>query len=327
MLNNRVIKDLNLSPGTVATLALYDHLYTKDPAKIKDLLESHDHPFTGDRALDYKQIFELSKPEKQGGRGRFFTEDFESMAKKAGYSNLGNLSTHLHFSQEDLGNLAASGGMAAATGGADIGADIAAGKSVLNLVKNLFKKKAAPVTTHDVFQWPPESEFPKDAWNALINSANPGLATLNTALKTAKDLVTDYTRQIGVHTAAGNAAAASNVTTWKNKAQEFVDALTDKITEVTDPNKGKTDYSKDLQDTYSNNQQDPNLENRDPAKKLKDKMAKDADKPDDTDKFLGMPKNIGIGVLIGAIILILALIAWLYFRNRKKKLAQGQKQS
>ncbi len=317
MLNAKVLKFLNLSPGKVASLALFDDVYSKHPEKIQSLLTKHGQKFTGDPATDFMQVSHLSGQPKPGslGRGRFFTEDLEDVAKEAKYFSLGDFSQHLTFDTDQLANLAGSAAIAGATGGADIPADIATIKNLAGLATSIFGPKTKPVETKDVFGWPPESEFPKTAWNTLISNPAASKGDLEKALKYANDLVTDYKRQIGVHTAAGNGPAAANVTIWGNKAQEFVNAFTQKLATGTGtpPN-----IQTQLGNIFSQAQTDPNLDNRTDAQKLKDLMDKTAeDKP--VKMIMGMKATyfyVGLSILIAAIVITIVILV---VQHKKKK--------
>lgn len=99
-INPTAIVSLNLSPAQIATITMFDDVYNKHPEQIKKLLTDHGQKYTGDELIDMLQVAQLSQPAGTGvGRGRFFTEDFEEIAKGAKYFSLGT-------ALSDLGPLA-----------------------------------------------------------------------------------------------------------------------------------------------------------------------------------------------------------------------------
>jgi len=85
MIDGKILKDSNLTPGESVAVALFADLYSKNPAVVKQLIESHENKFTGNPNIDFMQIAELSKQRKN-----FFDNDYRKAMAGIKYKNCHN---------------------------------------------------------------------------------------------------------------------------------------------------------------------------------------------------------------------------------------------
>lgn len=310
MINPAIIGPANLSPGEVAAFSLCGLVYQKHPDKWKKVLDQHEQVYLGDPASDVAQIISLSKD-----RGRYFTEDFDGMLNDLHFNSLGDFWDKL---KSGAGKILGSDLVSTAAG---VGANIFApgtGGIASNIVDTLGDKLSGgpPAGAEPGFEWPKESEFPQQAWVNLINNSSASKSDLQAALDRAKFLVTEYQRQTDYHTANNHPQNANSTALWRDRAKEFVSALTNRMSSP--PDKKTEQLVKDIFTDKSG----ADLDDRSASKDLKNKMEKDTNDESSDDKILGLEKKTFWMIAIPVIILIVALIVWLIMRYRKKKLAQ-----
>lgn len=310
MLDSKGIKQYSLTPGETIALALFDRVHTRYPEKIRNVIEMHDNKFTGDPNADLVQVVSLAKT-----RGRYFTEDMEGALKDLHFNNFGDLWDKLKSGTGKIltNDLVQTGAGVAANIFAPGTGTMASG--ALETIGQAISDKP-PVNAPSTFSWPPEAEFPRQAWANLVADPKASKSDLAAALKKAKDLVTEYQRQTDEHTAKGHLDNAKGTAIWRDAAAAFVTAFQSKI----DNSDTKTEDL--LKDIFSKDQKSPNLDERDGADKFKEKMDKDQKDKEEKDAeivFLGMTrKQVRTGGLVLLIILILSISIWLYMRHKKK---------
>jgi hypothetical protein len=333
MLNATQIKALKLTPGQVAACALWDDIYHNHPEKINKLLKDHGQTSTGNIALDLMQVSQLAGKEGDGiGRGRFFTEDFEDIAKEAKYFSLGDVFSSIAPIVGAAGNIFAPG----------------AGTAVGAVLGSLGGSHSSTGSGSQAATEPPPPPPPSSP-NTLVADPNNLTGTWsgtiwNTAYKSYVPI------HINGNTLLDHPLGPNMPITVTSPGNISIPGLN--VTGVVAPD-GKTiifsnggiwvklandpaavpmtpQIQSQLQNIYSQTQTNPNLDNRPGTSNLvntynnaANAATKDTTAPATT--IWGMSKTafyIGLGVLVLAIIVTVAII-W----NRKKKKELAEKKS
>jgi hypothetical protein len=326
MLNASEIKKLNLSPGQIAAAALFDDLYHSRRNKIKTLLENHGQKYTGDIATDLMQVAALSGQPASGtvGRGRFFTEDFEDIAKEAKYFDVSEalnvLSNVAPLANSILSNIHVGGGSSSSSssGGGSSPAPAT--------------PPPVPVSPASLIADPNNLDgyWTETDWNPNLNSYVPTRIINNTILDypyppsdgspitiipdgAPNKIYSPYFKNHGTISPDGKTIYwADNNSRWVKLANLAGVVSTSQIQPV-------------LQQIYGPNQNGTPVDNRPGAQQLA-QMVTTAATTAPTKTILGM-KPVYFYVSLAGIIVAAIIVTFLIIRNNKKKKEASKKVS